>query len=95
MSARTWFYVMILIMGNTFLYFSLLPAFKDTSLQLNETLRDGITAQKPGEIFDKIIGRGISGEDLTLLYYLGDIVAIAWGFMKSQEEETISGMYHR
>ena len=93
MSAKAWFYVMIIIIGNTFIYFSLLPAFKDTSLKLNGTLRADITTQEPAAVFDKIIGRGISGEDLTLLYYLGDIVAIVWGFMKSQEEETISGMY--
>lgn len=84
-----------MIIGNTFIYFMLAPSFQTVSLKLNETLRPDITADAPGNVFDKIIGRGIDLTDLTLLYFIGNIVAIVWGIMNAQEKEVLSGRYYR
>ena len=82
-----------MIIGNTFIYFMLAPSFQTASIKLNETLGDDIIGDKPREVFDKIIGRGIDLTDLTLLYFLGNIVAIVWGLMNAQKEEVVSGRY--
>ncbi len=75
---------------NTFLWFSLAPAYQTTILKLNATLGPEITG-RPKEVFDNIINQGLA--DFQYLIIVCDVVIIIWAVMSSQRKERLTGVY--
>jgi len=90
MSVRYWKHALILLVLNTFLWFSFLPAYQTTVLKLNESLGEDLTG-KPKEVFDNIINQGLA--DIQILIIVADVVVILWAIMASQRKERLTGVY--
>ena len=90
MSVRYWKHALLILILNTYLWFSFLAAYQTTVTKLNDTMGEDLTG-KPKEVFDNIITQGLS--DFNLLIIVGDVVIIIWAIMASQRKEKLTGVY--
>ena len=92
MNGKHWVMVIGLLVTNSFIWFSLAPAFDKTSDRLNSTLISKMDEGIPKQIGEKMINSGRTMFDLLL--FVSNIVIIIWGFMAHQQKERYTGAYY-
>jgi len=91
MSLKIWRTVIAIIFLNHIIWFTLAGGYDQTLGKLNSTLISKMDAGIPKQIGEKIINAGRF--TYNLLLYVGDIVAIVWGFMATNRRERYTGVY--
>ena len=91
MNVKLWIVALGLLVANAFIWFSLTPAFYQTTDILNGTFGQDIAIPEAKAVFDKILRVG--REDFQLLIIVADIAVILWAFMTHQQEQRYTGRY--